>query len=83
MNTETFSKKMHTSKELLYSEPKTLPEVIANLFWHWGYTQEFNEDIAEVVYGFTDWYHNGLSNVERGTPEEMFPKYLELMREIG
>ena len=31
---------------------------------------------------FADWYCNGLSNVERKTPEEMYPKYTKIRQEI-
>ena len=40
---------------------------------------KFNEqDMFEFAY----WYCNGLLNVERKTPEEMYPKYIKIRQEI-
>lgn len=34
----------------------------------------------KVMFEFADWYCNGLSNAERGTPEKMFEKFLKLRK---
>jgi hypothetical protein len=45
----------------------------------WMQERMFNE---QDMIDFADWYCNGLSNVERKTPEEMYPKYTKIRQEI-
>lgn len=73
---------MNTDKNPIFNNPTTLEEVIANVLWANRYEGGISS-IDQIVFEFADWYHNGLSNVERGTPEEMFPKYIEIKRVTG
>lgn len=34
----------------------------------------------KTIFEFADWYCNGLSNTERGTPEKMFEKFIRLRK---